>query len=458
MPDASAENEPPPNSQSSTKENDAPNDAVFKTPPVPAYRASRTPQPVQPPDTIATQEGTLPPDLLSSYQSSTRILESDFSLSPPYTIQRLAELVLYPKRHYRFLPAYLRALDRVVSVSSPVSDFPLPTLSASTNGGFLTNGDTGGAQTNGITEREGLGSDESLGGALLTPIPWLRSSNNTSNGSNSERGDGEMQSESTETIEGPHGPGGIETVSVTVNGVPSATSAAHTDPTPASPTLSEQSDASTGSSVNSTEQQLREQGGVTQGELLRQEQEAGVVPVAQTSPRRTLLSSGAVAVGRQPLGDAGIPTGELPPGEGEERPEERPHARGPDLIGMEDMGPQQHSLGTGHLDMEAAVGRSRSPQPPMSPPSQALRSVEAEKQAEEAAKDDAGKPGQDQGDVEKDVEQLREGMEDDIKEEAKDADGDVVVTDADGRDVEGVEKAEITGDLSGADAADTTTL
>ena len=60
--------------------------------------------------------------------------------------------------------------------------------------------------------------------------------------------------------------------------------------------------------------------------------------------------------------------------------------------------------------------------------------------------------------VEKDVEQLREGMEDDIKEEAKDADGDVVVTDADGRDVEGVEKAEITGDLSGADAADTTTL
>ena len=35
----------------------------------------------------------------------------------------------------------------------------------------------------------------------------------------------------------------------------------------------------------------------------------------------------------------------------------RPHARGPDVIGMEDMGPQSSSAGVGGLDIEGAVGR-----------------------------------------------------------------------------------------------------
>lgn len=171
-----------------------------------------------------------------------------------------------------------------------------------------------------MQEREGLGSDESLGGALLTPIPWLRNE--------------EFHSERIDTILGPNGAGSIETVSVTVNGVPSASSAAHTSPstsTPASPTLSEQSDASTNSSGSiSTDAQLREQGGITQGELLRQEQQAGVVPTAQ--PRRRTME------------------------------EEEPHARGPDEIGMADTGVVAHP---GVLDIEGAVGRrSKSPQPP----------------------------------------------------------------------------------------------
>lgn len=289
-----------------------------------------------PPDPSSTSEDksavasverdTLPPDLLSSFQSSLHILERDFTQSPPYTIQRLAELVLQPKKHYKFLPAYLRALDRVISVSSPVTDFPLPSGIANGNSSFLTNGDLD--QLNGIQEREGLGSDESLGGALLTPIPWLR--NNML-----AQTDGEFRSERMDTILGPNGAGSIETVSVTVNGI---SSAAHTSPstsTPASPTLSEQSDASTNSSGSiSTEAQLREQGGVTQGELLRQEQEAGVIPVAQT--RRVEVVE-----------------------------EETPHARGPEIIGMEDTGLVQ---GANDLDMAAAVGRahSKSPQPPPS--------------------------------------------------------------------------------------------
>jgi hypothetical protein len=89
---------------------------------------------------------------------------------------------------------------------------------------------------------------------------------------------------------------------------------------------------------------LRAEGGVTQGELLRQEQRAGVVPAAQ-------LREGN-------RGDTD--------GKGEE--DEIPHARGPEEIGMEDMGPQapgggqsERLVGGGMamqgIDIEAAVGR-----------------------------------------------------------------------------------------------------
>ena len=82
------------------------------------------------------------------------------------------------------------------------------------------------------------------------------------------------------------------------------------------------------------EAQLRAEGGVTQGELLRQEQEAGVVPVSQLQSTH-------------PLGD------------GEEG--EHPHARGPDAIGDEDIGPQHDEHGLQHgiksIDVAAAVGR-----------------------------------------------------------------------------------------------------
>ncbi|KAK4539729.1 hypothetical protein LTR36_010382 [Oleoguttula mirabilis] len=457
LPDAGEnENEPPVNSQSSSKENDEPTDIAAARPPVPGFEVNHAHQPVQPPDSIETQAGTLPPDLLSLYQSSTRILEHDFSQSPPYTIQRLAELVLHPKRHYRFLPAYLRALDRIVSVSSPISDFPLPMLQRPVNGGFLTNGDS--SQVNGITERESLGSDESLGGALLTPIPWLRTNNTALTGNTAANGhDGELHSESTETIEGPNGAGSIETVSVTVNGVPSASSVAHTSPTPASPTLSEQSDASSSSSAESIDAQLRQQGGVTQGELLRQEQEAGLIPVSQASPRRSLLSGGAAALGRESaMNDVPRDTAADVLMQDSRPPEETPHARGPQEIGMEDMGPQHHSLGAGSgLDLEAAVGRSKSPLPEHaprpaqvgSPPpvttQQQMDEVPsapvAEADAKAAEQDDAGAPGKDPRDVEMEVEKAKEATNEETHAEVKDADGDIVVADADGRPAEKAE-------------------
>ena len=124
-------------------------------------------------------------------------------------------------------------------------------------------------------------------------------------------------------IDGPNGPGGVETVSVSVNGVPSTRSE--------SLTISADNGATS----------LRMEGGVTQGELLRQEQRAGVVPVSQLEGNR---------------GDSD--------GLGEE--DEVPHARGPEEIGMEDMGPQGSGsasqrggsgVGMQGIDIEAAVGR-----------------------------------------------------------------------------------------------------
>ena len=122
-------------------------------------------------------------------------------------------------------------------------------------------------------------------------------------------------------VDGPNGMGGVETVSVSVNGISSTTAASN--------------------GAESTEASLRAEGGVTQGELLRQEQRAGVVPVVQLAATR---------------GDSD--------GGGED--DEVPHARGPQEVGMEDMGPQSagSAVGGGGLhmaiqgiDVEAAVGR-----------------------------------------------------------------------------------------------------
>jgi hypothetical protein len=168
-----------------------------------------------------------------------------------------------------------------------------------------------------------LGSDESLGGALLTPISWLLPQNQiaTNNGNASNHVKelaGEVKTESTETIDGPNGAGSIETVSVSVNGIPSATMPSTT--------------------TKDNRGGLRAEGGVTQGELLRQEQRAGVVPATQVANSRT-------------SGD----------GDGtKSEDDEMPHARGPEEIGMEDMGPQAAgSVGVGMqgIDVEAAVGR-----------------------------------------------------------------------------------------------------
>ncbi|KAF2258438.1 hypothetical protein CC78DRAFT_621796 [Lojkania enalia] len=280
-------------SQTADKENAPP--ATPPRPPVPAFPGS--------PSASQSELLPLPEETFDFYTSIRNTLSKNFAKDPPHTIQRLAELILQPKRQFRFLSSYLRALDRVVSVSSPSTIFPLP-IAVLPNSGGLLNGTTS-------TPQNTLGSDESLGGALLTPIPWLQN-----------RGQSELISESTEMVDGPHGAGRIETVSV-MNGSGAVPAPQITSSHPE------------GESLPST-------GAVTQGEIIRQEQQAGVVlsnPHSMTSSRTT--------VGEMEDGEPIVDTVE---------DEEVPHARGPEMIGMEDTGPQAPAHEG--LDFEAAIGRS----------------------------------------------------------------------------------------------------
>ncbi|KAG7437469.1 hypothetical protein Forpi1262_v000507 [Fusarium oxysporum f. sp. raphani] len=248
----------------------------------------------------ATQviDGALPKQLADMVIDITKHLET-FETHPPHTIQRLAELILRPRAHYRAVAPYLHAVDRVVQVTSSTKTYPLPPpipdmSSMHLNGEDPKDPAVSVSWSNPTTAA--LGTDEALGGALLTPIPWLT---RRSPESSQDTPGAQIHSESTETIEGPNGVGSIETVSVSVNGIPSTGHAR----------------------------------GVTQGELLRQEQRAGVVPEEDEEPH--------------------------------EEEDEIPHARGPEEIGMSDTGPQstttsfmsEGSMGMQGIDVEAAVGR-----------------------------------------------------------------------------------------------------
>jgi hypothetical protein len=162
--------------ESSNKENAAPED-----PQTPQAPAGSPPPSERVPDSqpqSSHSNNSLPPPLallLSSVESAVR---SYFLNKPPHTIQRFAELILRPTAHYRTLPAYLRAVDRVVSVTSGADVFPFGTPANATPS-IQPNGLVHPTNSAGVClapdYATGLGSDESLGGALLTPIPWLTS-------------------------------------------------------------------------------------------------------------------------------------------------------------------------------------------------------------------------------------------------------------------------------------------
>ncbi|KAK3983945.1 hypothetical protein QBC44DRAFT_337843 [Cladorrhinum sp. PSN332] len=365
-----------PSSQETNKENEA-------APPIPSSTAASDGA------VAVAAAGTLPQPVADMLTEITTILQTNFTDSPPHTIQRLAELVLRPKQHYRHVIPWLHALDRVVHVTSGANTYPLPPAVADMSSmSLLANGAGGGGSAALSTTAPSnggilVGSDEALGGALLTPIPWLTRRTNGEGGS-SDTGsddlgsssplsasgagsttpqhhiqqqrqqqqqqqqarqlDGRVRTESTETIEGPNGMGRIETVSISLNGVPS-----------------------TGAGGVGG---VLAQRGITQGELLRQEQRAGVVPMSQLARQQ---QQAQIEAQRQANGATSSSEDEDSPmtsEDVEEEEAEHPHARGPEEIGAADTGPQP--AGTGAftvgsagdapvevhgINVEAAVGR-----------------------------------------------------------------------------------------------------
>ncbi|KAL2018554.1 hypothetical protein VTK56DRAFT_596 [Thermocarpiscus australiensis] len=351
----------------------------------PASSAAPPSTPGAPHQPESPVSSALPKPIADMLDETISVLRSNFSEYPPHTIQRLAELVLRPRQHYRSLVAYLHALDRVVHVTSGANVYPLPPAIPDMSAmSLLANGAGGGAgNLSNPSAANNIGSDEALGGALLTPIPWLTgrangggSEDDSDAGSSSTLSadaespqqfqvqpqqqhrqpgagghhfQGRVRTESTETIEGPNGMGSIETVSVSVNGIPS-----------------------TGAGMALLTR------GVTQGELLRQEQRAGVVPLnQQTGQQQQQQQQQDTHAAANGAADEDAAMGEDP----EEDGEEVPHARGPEEIGPADTGPLPGSAasyiaaaggggGGGTvdvrtIDVEAAVGRTL-----QSPPAQ----------------------------------------------------------------------------------------
>ena len=320
----------------------------------------------------------IPDPLLWQVDSISALLRTSFHLKPPHTIQRLAELILEPKKHYKTLPAWLRAVDRAVSVTSDAQIFPLAdsqpidsTIVDSTIGNndsdstdvMRASGDNDesvdDARSQARRQRESremaLGSDESLGGALLTPIPWLKSSGQIILGTRAESGAGSVASTTEDEAD---------------------VDAQHSDAVAAG---SLENSMSSADSLACTLYSDREDGAVTQGELIRMEQEAGIVPVGQTmvgkagsgSGRSRLLHSGDDDydddVGEDDDEEDGDNTKSTVAIDSTDRTELIPHARGPDVVGVEDMGLQ------GGKDVELQIdGTMSSASSP--PPSSSLSS------------------------------------------------------------------------------------
>ena len=292
----------------------------------------------------------LPPPLHAFYAGIISALRANFSQAPPYTVQRLAELLLEPRRHYRTLPAYLRALDRVVGVASPADAFPLPAAATGADGTHIGGPNFLGATTPAQAGDGAHGRDD-FNGAALVRIPWVRDSPPGA----------DLRTESTAVIDGPHGTGSVETVTVSVNGVGpgSARAAALAREQVTQQHAQRQAqehDDEQGVRNGTTYTAAAEDGqATTAAERLSSPQ--GDEGDAASTPSTTVATptSGHTSHDEEMLPDATAAAS----AEGAEEEEEQPHARGPEEIGMADTGPQvPGDTGPTHVfDVDAAMGR-----------------------------------------------------------------------------------------------------
>src|SRR5882757_3356251 len=62
----------------------------------------------------------------ATIRSHSQYLISDRFSDPPFTIQRLCELCVRPKQHYKSVGKYLRAVEKTLLVTSTWESFPIP--------------------------------------------------------------------------------------------------------------------------------------------------------------------------------------------------------------------------------------------------------------------------------------------------------------------------------------------
>ena len=115
---------------------------------IPAQSKSQPPSTT--PSPAAAEQSKEVSNVLKSIQDLLNGCE--FAESPPFTGQRLAELILNPLKYHSHSIKYLRAVERCVNVTTTMQDYP-PV--------------EGEAASVGDVETKGPGT------ALYSPIPWL---------------------------------------------------------------------------------------------------------------------------------------------------------------------------------------------------------------------------------------------------------------------------------------------
>ena len=214
-------------------------------------------------------------------------------------------------------------------MASPVSNFPLPAVAP-----VLTSNDTNHLFNGTESPNYEQEDKDFIGGAELTPIPWLPDAGSPGYGLHNEH-TSDLRRESTSVIDGPNGAGSLETVTVTVNGIPSTMPASQ-----------------------AAQEGLHE--GITQGELIRQEQEAGITPVPSGSANSGIprsMTGASPGAGRTAAASPASPVENDTVQDSASSEEETVHARGPSVIGMEDMGPQAPGSGLEQgVELEGPLG------------------------------------------------------------------------------------------------------
>ncbi|CAO1620460.1 unnamed protein product [Parajaminaea phylloscopi] len=97
-------------------------------------------------------------------------LLDDFDSSPPFTIQRLAELVLEPRRFVRSAPKYLSSLTRVLGMTASHRDFPPVSPGIAPGALSVTSTFAGGADA----IQRMTGPPSPMVAPIFSPIPFLK--------------------------------------------------------------------------------------------------------------------------------------------------------------------------------------------------------------------------------------------------------------------------------------------